>query len=198
MLATFPVSTATAERSFSTLWHLKTYMRTTLETVSLAWLLCHGIQSAPSTKRKFLVLYASKRRRSHFGVKLDLAVWLRWQWFCTWKTYPVTVKSITCGLRRLQIFLAIFWSAVLQGGVGWKFPLVLLCRAHVNYFFKYCEWMCHSVCIFLNVNFAAVLLRLLYAMFIFYTSRIYILYKPFCLYEGSCLLRALSQFLLYP
>jgi len=73
-LATLPVSTATAERSFSTLRRLKTYMRTTLETTSLAWLLCHGIQSALSTRRKFLDLVASERHRSDFGVKLDLAV----------------------------------------------------------------------------------------------------------------------------
>jgi len=74
ILATLPVSTATAERSFSTLRRLKTYMRTTLESTSLAWLLCHGLQSAPSTRRKVLGLFASERRRSDFGVKLDLAV----------------------------------------------------------------------------------------------------------------------------
>jgi len=74
ILATLPVSTATAERSYSTLRRLKTYMRTTLETASLAWLLCHGIQSVPSTRRKFLDLFASERRRSDFGVKLNLAV----------------------------------------------------------------------------------------------------------------------------
>ena len=72
--ATLPVATATAERSFGTLRRLKTYMRTTLETTSLAWLLCHGIQSASSTRRKFLHLFASESRRSDFGVKLDLAV----------------------------------------------------------------------------------------------------------------------------
>jgi len=74
IIATLPVSTATAERSFSTLRHLKTYTSTTLETASLAWLLCHSIQNAPSTRRKFLDLYVSERRRSDFGVKLDLAV----------------------------------------------------------------------------------------------------------------------------
>jgi len=36
MLATLPVSTATAERSFSTLKRLKTYLRTTME--PLHWL----------------------------------------------------------------------------------------------------------------------------------------------------------------
>ena len=81
--ATLPVSTSTAERGFGTLRRQKTYMRTTLETASLAWLLWHGIQSASSTRRKFLDLFASESRRSDFGIKLDLAVWLRWQWFCS-------------------------------------------------------------------------------------------------------------------
>jgi len=54
ILATFFVSTATTEQSFSTLRRLKTYLRTTMETASLAWLLCQCIQTAPLTMRKFL------------------------------------------------------------------------------------------------------------------------------------------------
>jgi len=54
ILATLPASTATAQRSFSTLRRLKTYLRTTMETASLAWLLCQCMQTVPSTRRKFL------------------------------------------------------------------------------------------------------------------------------------------------
>jgi len=54
ILATLFVSTATAERSFSTLRRRKTYMRTTLETASVAWLLCQCIQTARSTRTKLL------------------------------------------------------------------------------------------------------------------------------------------------
>jgi len=67
ILATPPVSTAAAERSFSARRRLKTYqghlelldipetyLRTTMKNASLAWLLCQGIQTTPSTRRKFL------------------------------------------------------------------------------------------------------------------------------------------------
>jgi len=51
ILFTLPVSTATAERSFSTLRRLKTNLKTTMEIAPLAWLLCQRIYKPP---RQFL------------------------------------------------------------------------------------------------------------------------------------------------
>jgi len=49
---------------------------------------------------------------------------------------------------------------------------VYCCVEHVNCFNIVNEYATLLVCIFKNVNFAEVFLRLLYAMFIIYTSRI--------------------------
>ena len=46
------------------------------------------------------------------------------------KAYTVIFKPFTCSLQRLKVLLVILWSALLQGWVGWKFPHILLCRAH--------------------------------------------------------------------
>jgi len=50
----WPVSEHCLPRNVRTVGLPETYCRTTMETASLAWLLCQCIQSAPSTKRKFL------------------------------------------------------------------------------------------------------------------------------------------------
>jgi len=70
ILATPLVSTASAERSFSILRPLKTYLRTTMETASLAWLLCQCYQPPVNKKEILEDFVASQRRRSDFGDEL--------------------------------------------------------------------------------------------------------------------------------
>jgi len=53
-LATLPVSTATAEQRFRTLSLLKTYLRTMESDQLTGFVFCQCIQTAPSTRRKFL------------------------------------------------------------------------------------------------------------------------------------------------
>ena len=70
IIATLPVSTATAERSFSTLRRLKTYLRTTMESDRLTGLALMSVHTnRPVNKEKILEDFvASERRRSDFGV----------------------------------------------------------------------------------------------------------------------------------
>jgi len=80
------------------------------------------------------------------------------------KKYRVIFKPFTCCLQRLKVFLVILWSAPLWG--EWDGRSRIYCCAEQS---SHCATL--LVCIFYNVNFATVLRRFLYEMFIC-TSRI--------------------------
>jgi len=70
ILATLPVSTAAAERSFSTLKRLKIYLRITMESDCLTGLALMSVHTnRPVNKEEILEDFVtSEKRRSDFGV----------------------------------------------------------------------------------------------------------------------------------